>query len=63
MCTHCSIVTINNNEHFLSGSSTNENYVISKLKCNLDRKEKNKFLKVIAVDSTKFIFVPITNGL
>ena len=52
-----------NNENFPYGSSMNENYVISKLKSNLDRKEKNKFLKVIAVDSTKFIFVPITNGL
>ena len=52
-----------NNENFPYGSSMNENYVISKLKSNLDRKEKNKFLKVIAVDSTKVIFVPITNGL
>ena len=51
------------NENFPYGSSMNENYVISKLKSNLHRKEKNKFLKVIAVDSTKFIFVPITNGL
>ena len=37
----------NNNELFPYGSSMNENYVISKLKSNLDRKEKNKFLKVI----------------
>ena len=36
-----------NNENFPYGSSMNENYVISKLKSNLDRKEKNKFLKVI----------------
>ena len=55
MCTYCSSVTVM--------KTMNENYVISKLKFNLDRKEKNKFLKVIAVDSTKFIFVPITNGL
>ena len=41
------LLKCNNNELFPYGSSMNENYVISKLKSNLDRKEKNKFLKVI----------------